>query len=349
MNYDYKKHLILSRTATRAALSCLDKLAADAILFVVDKDNKLIGSLTDGDVRRGLLKGLTIDDEVDSFLQKDPKKILKGNYDVYEIIKYRNNAYKVLPVVDEFNVILNVVNFRFSRSYLPIDAVIMAGGRGERLRPLTDDIPKPLLPVAGKPIIKHNIDRLVDFGIDDLWISVRYLGEQIKSYLGDGSELGVKINYVIENAPLGTIGAVSLIDKFTHDYVLLTNSDILTNLDYENFFLDFITSDADYSVATIPYNVSIPYAILETSNGCINSFKEKPTYTYYANAGIYLMKKEVCSIIPRGEFYDATDLLHHLIINNYKVISYPLRGYWLDVGKHEDYKKAQDDINYIKF
>ena len=115
MNYDYKKHLILSRTATRAALSCLDKLAADAILFVVDEDNKLIGSLTDGDVRRGLLKGLTVDDEVDSFLQKDPKKILKGNYDVYEIIKYRDNAYKVLPVVDEFNVILNVVNFRFGR------------------------------------------------------------------------------------------------------------------------------------------------------------------------------------------------------------------------------------------
>jgi dTDP-glucose pyrophosphorylase len=349
MNYIFHNHLVQLDTPIKNCLQKLNKLAADAILFVIDNNKRLVGSLTDGDVRRGILNGFSLDDEVQMFIQSNPKSIQRGNYNIHDIIHFRNEGYKIIPVIDNEGIIVKVVNFRFLKSYLPIDVVIMAGGRGERLKPLTDTIPKPLLPVGGKSIIKHNIDRLLSFGIDDFWISIRYLGEQIEESVGDGSNENVKINYIHEDLPLGTIGSVSKISKFEHDYVLVTNSDILTNLDYEQFFLDFIDSKADFSVATIPYNVNVPYAILETENKSIVSFREKPTYTYFANAGIYLMKKEVINEIPFNKQYNATDLLDYLIKNNFNVRSFPLRGYWLDIGKHDDYNKAQEDINYIKF
>lgn len=349
MNYIIDEHLVQVDTPIKSCLQKLNKLAADAILFVIENNNRLVGTLTDGDVRRGILKGLSLEDEVRLFIQPNPKSIQRGNYNIHEIIRFRNEGYKIIPVIDQDGKIVKAVNFRLLKSYLPIDVVIMAGGRGERLKPLTDSIPKPLLKVGEKSIIKHNIDRLLSFGIDDFWISINYLGEQIKEKIGDGNAENVRINYIQEDIPLGTIGSVSKILDFEHEYVLITNADILTNLDYEQFFLDFVDSNADFSVATIPYNVNVPYAILETTDKKITSFKEKPTFTYFANAGIYLMKKEIIKEIPINQTYNATDLLNYLIKNNFNVRSFPLRGYWLDIGKHDDYNKAQDDINYIKF
>lgn len=345
----YKDHLILSGSKVKQALLQFNELASDAILFVVNADDKLIGALTDGDVRRGLLKGFTIESCVDEIIQDNPRYIVKGENNLDKIIEYREGDFRIVPVVDENHRVVNVINFRKIRSYLPIDAVIMAGGRGQRLQPLTDTIPKPLLKVGDKAIMEHNLDRLALFGIDDFWISVKYLGEQIEKYFGQGVEKNIKIEYVWENEPLGTIGAVSQIENFEHDYILVTNSDLLTNIDYEQFFLEFINEDADLAVLTIPYQVNIPYAVLETNNGEVKSFKEKPTYTYYSNGGIYLMKKEMLRHIPKDTFFDAPDLMQELINNNLKVISYPFSGYWLDVGKHEDFEKAHIDVKNIKF
>ena len=346
---NYKEHLLLTKSTIKQALVRLDKLAGDAILFVVDKDDKLIGSLTDGDVRRGLLKGITIEDEGNQIIQENPKFIKKGEENIQKIIDYRESNFKILPVLNKKDKVVNVINFRQVRSYLPIDAVIMAGGKGTRLRPLTENTPKPLLKVGEKPIMEHNLDRLALYGIDDFWVSVKYLGEQIENYFGNGDSKNTKIDYIWEDEPLGTIGAVSKIKNFEHDYVLVTNSDILTNLDYEGFFLDFIEQNADLSVVTIPYQVNIPYAVLETSNGYVMSFKEKPTYTYYSNGGIYLMKRSVLKHLPNNTFFNATDLMEKLIEEGSRVVSYPLAGYWLDVGKHEDFEKAQRDIKKIKF
>jgi len=345
----YKDHLILSGSKVKNALLLLNELSQDAILFVVDVDDKLIGALTDGDVRRGLLKGFTIDSAINEIIQDNPRYITKGENNLSKIIEYREGDFRIVPIVDEDHKIVNVINFRNIKSYLPIDAVIMAGGRGQRLQPLTDTIPKPLLKVGDKAIIEHNLDRLALFGIDDFWISVKYLGEQIENHFGNGNEKNIKIEYVWEKEALGTIGAVSQIQNFEHDYVLVTNSDLLTNIDYEQFFLEFIKQGADLAVLTIPYQVSIPYAVLETSNGDVKSFKEKPTYTYYSNGGIYLMKKEMLNFIPKNTFFNATDLMEELIKNKLKVISFPFSGYWLDVGKHEDFEKAHIDIHNIKF
>jgi dTDP-glucose pyrophosphorylase len=345
-----KKHILPSSSIIKEALLRLDILAKDAIIFIVDSNKKLIGSLTDGDVRRGLLKDVTINDSVLKIIQPEFKFILKDDYDLTELIKLRDGNYKVLPVIDSNGIIVDIVNFRLQKSYLPLDAVIMAGGRGIRLKPLTDNTPKPLLHIGEKRIMEYSVDRLNLFGINDFWFSVNYLGKQIEMFFGNGSDKNKSIEYVWEDSPLGTIGAVSKIKNFKHDYILITNSDILTNLDYEKFFIDFKTKDADLSIVSIPYHVNVPYAVLEISeNELITGFKEKPNYTYESNGGIYLIKKSLLEFIPKNTFFNATDLIEKLISKNKKVISYTLNDYWLDVGKHEDYIKAKKDIDNIKF
>ena len=345
----YSEHLIRKGSTIKEALLMLDALASDAILFVVDDNDGLIGTITDGDVRRALIKDYTTDNMVDEIIQDNPKSIEKDNYDIHKVIEYRESKFRILPIVDKDKRIVNVINFGRIKSYLPLDAVIMAGGRGSRLQPMTDTKPKPLLEIGSKPIMEHNVDRLALFGIDDFWFSIRYLGEQIQDYFGKGVNKNVSIEYITEDEPLGTLGAVSKVSAFKHDYVLVTNSDILTNLDYEAFFLDFIKEGADMSIVSIPYRVDIPYAVLETENNVIKDFKEKPTYTYYSNGGIYLVKREILESIPNNTFYNATDLIDDLIKDNKKVISYPFSNYWLDIGKPADFEKAQRDINQIKF
>ena len=346
---NYLKHLISHTNSIREALAQLNQLASDAILFVVNDRNQLIGSLTDGDVRRGLINGYSIEDNIDLFIQENPKYISKGERDLEKVIQFRENNYRVIPIVDSQKRVVNVINFREVKSYLPVDAVIMAGGKGQRLLPLTENTPKPLLKVGSKPIIEHNLDRLALFGIDDIWISINYLGEQIESYFGDGSAKNVHISYVRENKPLGTIGAVSKIQDFKHEFVLITNSDLLTNLDYEHFFLDFLAQSADMAVVTIPYKVNIPYAVLETEEGRVLNFKEKPTYTYYSNGGVYLVKRELFDYLPKNDYFNATDLIDELIRQNKKIYSYPLMGYWLDIGSPDDFERAQQDVTKIKF
>lgn len=347
MNTNWRDHLIDSKSTVKEALIKLDLLAANAIVFAIDGLDVLQGSLTDGDIRRALINDLSLESGVSSIVNSNPKSLVKGAYSLNDVIELREKGFDIVPVVDSEKKVVNVINLRQLKSYLPLDAVIMAGGRGSRLRPLTDTIPKPLLKVGDKPIIEHNLDRLRAFGVDDFWISVRYLGEQIEEFFGDGSPKGISVDYIWENDPLGTIGAVTKIKNFKHDHVLVTNSDILTNLDYEAFYMDFIERDADISVVTIPYKVNVPYAVLETSDNQVISFKEKPDYTYYSNGGIYLIKREILELIPEETFYNSTDLMQEILDRGGKLVSYPMRQYWLDVGKPKDFEQAQNDIKYL--
>jgi NDP-sugar pyrophosphorylase family protein len=224
----------------------------------------------------------------------------------------------------------------------------MAGGIGERLKPLTDTLPKPMLIIGEKPIIEHNIDRLIGFGVKNFYISVRYLKEIIMSYLGDGSSKGVKIHYIEELNPLGTIGAITKLDQISHDDILVMNSDILTNIDFEDFYNSYKLQNSDMMLASIPYIVAVPYAVLNTKDQFIKSFEEKPNYTYYSNGGIYLMKFSLKNKLAYGEFCNATDLMNTLLQEkNNGLTHYPILGYWLDIGKHSDYLKAKEDIMHI--
>lgn len=344
-----EKHTIDQSHSVRDALIKLDQLASDAILFVVDARNKLLGSLTDGDLRRGFIKGLGFDHKLLDFIQPSPKFISEKEYSLEKIETFRSNNFKVIPILDNNQVIVDILNFRTRSTLIPVDAVLMAGGEGKRLRPLTEKTPKPLLKVGNKPIIEHNIDRLQKVGIKNVNLSINYLGDQLVEYFGDGSNRGLNIRYAREDKPLGTIGSILLVESFDHDDILVMNSDLLTNIDYADFFKMFKTSEADMAVAATSYHVDVPYAVLEVNEtNTVKSLKEKPRYTYYSNAGIYLLKRDLLKMIPEGQFFDITDLMDRVIEMNLKLVTYPINGYWLDIGKHEDFKKAQEDIKHIK-
>ena len=345
------KYIISTDSCIKEALERLNTFSIQdgLTLFVTDADDKLCGTLTDGDIRRGLLRHFNLQHSVSEIMNRSFTCIRQKGFDAKDIERIRNKGIETLPMLDEADRIIKIINLSKKQTVIPVDAIIMAGGKGERLLPLTLETPKPLLVVGNKPIIEHNIDRLKYFGIDNITITVRYLGEKIQRYFGDGSAKEINIKYLVEDQPLGTIGALSNLDDFIYDDILVMNSDLLTNIDWENFYSEFVETNADMMVATVPYSIQIPYAVLETSPSYhITSFKEKPTYVYHSNAGIYLLKKEVLKFIPKNSLYNATDLLEALISNNKKVLSYSILGYWLDIGQHADYKKANEDIKHIK-
>jgi len=344
-----KNHIINKKESVRASLIKLNKLGSDAILFVVDNNNILLGSLTDGDLRRGFIKGLGFENTLLEFTQNNPKFIKHNEYDLNLLEEFRQNNYKIVPILNYSGEIIDILNFRTRSTLIPADAVLMAGGEGKRLRPLTETTPKPLLKVGNKPIIEHNIDRLKNVGIKNIHLSVNYLAQQLEDYFGNGESKSLNIKYVREDKPLGTIGSILLIDHFEHEDIIVMNSDLLTNIDYFDFYKFFKESNADMAVAAVPYHVDIPYAVLEVNdNNCVRSLKEKPRYTYFSNAGIYILKRDVLKMIPENQFFDITDLMDRILEMNLKLLTYPINGYWLDIGKHEDFKKAQEDIKHIK-
>lgn len=317
--------------------------------LIVEDNNKVIGTITDGDIRRGFINGLTNSDSVDKFMLTSFTFLKKGTYQADKLQFIKEKGLKIIPVLNEDGSLFEIINFNKIKAILPIDAVIMAGGIGSRLMPLTKDTPKPMLKINDKPIMEYNVDLLKSYGIKNLNLSVKYLKEIIEAYYKDGSDRNMNISYVTENEPLGTIGAVKQITNFKNDYILVMNSDLLTNINLEEMFEDLAENNADMIIATTDYQVQIPYGVVESDGNRIKALKEKPTYTYYSNAGIYIFKRELVDLIPSHTFFNATDFLETLISENKKVLHYPIKGYWLDIGKHVDFEKAQKDVHAIIF
>jgi dTDP-glucose pyrophosphorylase len=343
------KHIIKHSTPIKDALQMLNNVPETLTLFVTDDTDKLVGTLTDGDIRRGLIAGKTMGDPVGNFMFGNFRFLRKGKFTFTEVQAIKDKHIKLVPLIDDQDHILKLIDFNKVSTILPFEVVIMAGGRGERLKPLTDHTPKSLLHVGDKPILEINIDRLIRVGIDNFFITVKYRKEQIMNYFGNGNDKGIQIKYVEEKLPLGTIGSVGMINELEHENILVMNSDLLTNIDFEDFYKKYIEEDADMAVASIPYHIDLPYAVLETMGGQIHSFKEKPTYTYYSNAGIYLIKRKLIDLIPIEQHFNATDFMQELLERKHKLIYYPILGYWLDIGRPEDFAKANEDINHIKF
>ena len=253
---------------------------------------------------------------------------------------------KLVPILDKEKHIVDILNLGKFKTRLPIDAVLMAGGKGERLRPLTEKTPKPLLKVGDKCIIDHNIDRLINYGVKHISVTVNYLKEQLEEHFSEPRG-EVQIHTVREPKFLGTIGSIKFVENFYNDTVLVMNSDLFTNINYEDFYLHFKENEADMSVAAVPYTVSVPYGIFDLAGRNIKGLIEKPTYNYYANAGIYLIKKSAIDAIPDDKFFNATDLIEKLISEKKKVIRFPLNGTWIDIGTPQEYQKAKDLIKHI--
>lgn len=344
-----KDHLINQNIKLLDALVRINSLAPEPlVLFVLDDNERMVGTLTDGDSRRALIKGASVNDKAADVMHRSFNFLRKGvNDDVENIHRQRDMQMKLVPILDDDNHIIDIINLERYKTRLPIDAVLMAGGKGERLRPLTEKTPKPLLKVGEKCIIDHNVDRLIMYGIQHINVTVNYLHEQIEEHYQEPRD-GVMVRTFKEPKFLGTIGSIRFVDTFYNDSVLVMNSDLFTNIDYEDFYIHFEQHDAEMSVAAVPYNVSIPYGILDLDGRNIHGLLEKPKYTYYANAGIYLIKRKALDEIPEDTFFNATDLIEKLISQGKKVIRYPLNGTWIDIGNPQEYQKAQDLVKHLK-
>lgn len=343
------KILINKNNTILSALERLNSIrdVSRLILFVENDQREIIGSITDGDIRRSLTSNQNIYEKIDLVCNKSFTYIEEGESFI-NLKEYRKKNLKILPVLNKKKQFIKLIDLDKTRAILPLECMIMAGGRGKRLSPLTDTIPKPMLLLGGKPIIEHNIDRLISYGIKKIYISVKYLGEQIEAYFGDGNSKGISIEYIWEDKFLGTAGALSLVEKFNSPHVLLMNSDLFTNVDFEDLYLTLIESKAEMVVSTTEYKVDVPYAVFDTDGNHVKDFMEKPTFIYQSNAGIYILKTELINEIPKNEFYDITDLMEKIVKGNRKLIYNPILGFWIDIGKPVDYEYAKNFIKHLE-
>lgn len=342
-------HIISEKKTLLEALKQINSIAPEPlVLFVVDGQQRMVGTLTDGDSRRALVAGASVNDTIDTVMLHNFRYMTTDNVeDVKEIRHQKEMKMKLVPILDADNHIVDIINLEKYKSRLPFDAVLMAGGKGERLRPLTLETPKPLLKVGDKCIIDHNIDRLISYGVKHISVTVNYLKEQIEEHFSVPRG-EVKVQTVREPKFLGTIGSIKFVENFYNDTVLVMNSDLFTNINYEDFYLHFKEHNADMSVAAVPYSVQVPYGIFKIEERRnITGLVEKPTYDYYANGGIYLIKKSALDLIPEDTFFNATDLIEVLIAAGKKVIRFPLNGTWIDIGNPQEYKRANELINHF--
>lgn len=341
-------HIISENSTLIEALRQINSFHFDPmVLFVVDNQQRMVGTITDGDSRRALISGAQLNVRLSDVMNKNFNFLTKDDDNIVKNIKRQKELkMKLVPILDEQKHIVDIIDLEHYCTTLPIDAVLMAGGKGERLRPLTEKTPKPLLPVGDKAIIDYNIDNLIHYGVKHISVTVNYLKEQLEDHFATERD-GIKIQCVREPRYLGTIGSIRFVENFYNDTILVMNSDLFTNIDFEDFYLHFIETRADMSAAAIPYSISVPYGIFNVKDDDITGLTEKPTYNYYANAGIYLIKRDVMNLIPDDTFFNATDLIELLIIQNKKVVRFPLNGYWIDIGNKDEYAKAQDIVKHL--
>lgn len=327
------------------ALEILD-LYAFRITLVVDENNCLIGSITDGDIRRGLLKGQDLHASVASVMHTSPYSVEQDSLSPRQIFDImREKHYLAVPILKDGQLI-DIVTLddliRIKRKENPI--FIMAGGFGTRLRPLTDNCPKPMLPVGGKPLLETIIGNLKEQGFYKFYISTHYLPEVIQNHFGNGDKFDIQIQYVHENEPLGTGGALSLLPKNEIDLpFIVINGDVLTNMNF-NKLIDFHNNqNAIATMCVREFQYQIPYGVVNSENSIIQSMTEKPSYYFDINTGIYVISPELLHQV-QSKFIGMPTILEQQIQNNQKVTSYPLHEYWLDIGQMEDYNRAQRDI-----
>ncbi|MBB3207820.1 dTDP-glucose pyrophosphorylase/CBS domain-containing protein [Rhodopirellula rubra] len=335
----------------RDAMRRLDQTAM-GIVLLCESDGRLLDTITDGDVRRAILDNVDLDAPL---WQLYGRKVRSGQQPVtanatstlVEIEAQMILAQvKHLPLVDENQCVVGLARdtlARSERNQPSVQAVVMAGGFGTRLRPLTDNTPKPMLPVGGKPLLERTVARLRDCGIRDVHFTTHYLPEQIQQHFGNGSDFGVDIRYVAEEQPLGTAGSLNLVRDDDNPLIVI-NGDILTAVDF-SALIDFHNEhDADMTVGVRQYEFKVPYGVIESEGGQVRRLKEKPKMEFLVNAGIYLVGVEAKKLIPADQRFDMTDLIEQLIADGKKVVSFPVIEYWLDIGQHEDFEQAQLDI-----
>lgn len=343
------KNLILKENSTiKEALKIIDS-GAMKIALIVDEKSRLIGTLSDGDIRRGFLNNLHLDDSIESIIFQNPTvcSIDDTKEKILEVALVKK-VYQ-MPIVNDEGVLLgieevdNLIKPKAKKNVV----VLMVGGLGTRLRPLTNETPKPLLKVGNKPILETIIESFSRYGFKDFILSINYKSEMFENYFGDGSSLGVNITYIHERKRLGTAGALSLMqDKLQEDFFVM-NGDLLTNINFDYLLKFHKESDAKATMCVREYDFQVPYGVVEIVDGVVKSIVEKPIHKFFVSAGVYMLNPSILTHIPKDTFYDMPTLFEKLIELEEKTVSFPLREYWLDIGRIEEYEKANNEYDEV--
>ena len=319
------------------------------LAIVVDDNDRLIGTLSDGDIRRGLLEGLGLNNPIKSLIVKEPI-VIKNNESKEKILKLAiSKKIQHIPVVDDNGVLIKLeeVNYPVIPDKKNNKVILMVGGLGTRLGNLTKNTPKPMLKVGDKSILQTIVESFTNYGYTNITMCLNYKSHIIQDYFGDGSKFGINLDYILEKERLGTAGALSLIKENPVDPFFVMNGDILTDANIEDIHNSYVSSNAEALMCVREYNYQVPYGVVKTSNNAIVSIEEKPTQKFFVNAGIYMLSPKVLEYIPQNEFFNMTTLFEKLIDKDKNVISYPLNGYWLDIGRFEEFKRANDDFDQV--
>ena len=342
------RHIISQDSPLMQALAMLNKLSGGVMtLIVTAPDGRMSGTLTDGDVRRALLSGVGLDAPVTDAMCRNFHSLCADSITPMSVSRIRDKGIRLIPVLDHDGHVVRLIDTCRTRTILPVGAILMAGGKGERLRPMTLSTPKPLLKIGGKPIIDYNIEALSAVGVTDITVTVNYLAGQIEAHFAEPVG-GVRVRCVREDKPLGTIGSASLVDLPEEGDTIVMNSDLLTSISFENLYMRHVSEKADITIAAVPYNVSVPYAILATDGERVVSLEEKPSYSYYANAGIYLFSNRLLRSLDPDTRTDATDLIESAISQGLKVTYYPINGTWIDIGSPADFAHACELMAHLR-
>jgi dTDP-glucose pyrophosphorylase len=330
----------------RQAMALVDRNQR-GIVLVVGQDRKLLGTITDGDVRRALLAGRSLETPLADLLaeKRSPAICARAGTDAGVLLELMQaNRVRQVPLLDGDDRVVSLATLDdlLPDRVLPLQAVIMAGGEGTRLRPLTEETPKPMLPLGDRPLVEHLVNQLRDSGIQQISMATRHRSHVIRDHFGDGSRFGVHVSYVEEDQPLGTAGALGLLGPGSGP-LLVVNGDIVTRIDFRAMLAYHLENRAEMSVAVRAFDLQLPYGVVESNAARVTGIREKPLLRFQVNAGIYLLEPTVVADVPTGQRFDMTDLLAKLIAEQRMVVSFPVIEYWLDIGRPEDYERARRD------
>lgn len=352
MSYCWKNVLINTDNTIREALEIINNEAL-RVALVIDEEQHLVGIVTDGDIRRGLLNNLQLSDSISLIMNQSPTtaKIGASRQKLLELME--SKSILSIPILDDENRIVGLETLSNSpnKKTYQNPVFIMAGGFGTRLRPLTDNCPKPMLKIGDKPILETVIRSFISAGFVNFYISTHYMPEQIQEHFGNGNELGVKISYIHEELPLGTGGALGLLPKdLPKDLpLIMMNGDVLTNVDFQRL-LDFhVLHDADATMCVREYDYQIPYGVINGEGNKITSMVEKPIQRFFVNAGIYVVSPRVINSVPKNHRIDMPTLLEQHMNERNNILMFPIYEYWLDIGRMDDFNRAQIDIKTLGF
>ena len=343
MSYNWKKILVSPLSNIQDVLKVIDSESLQLAL-VVDLNNRLLGTITDGDIRRALINGIPLSNPISEIMYITPTVAdCKSSKD--QLLELMNvKQLNSIPILDNGIVVgLETIHHITQKAKYDNPVFLMAGGFGTRLKPLTDNCPKPLLKVGNKPILETLLISFIKAGFHSFYISTHYLPEMIRDYFGNGDKWNVTIKYVHENKPLGTGGALGLLPKDLPDLpIIVMNGDVLTKVNLEQLLAFHKKHDANATMCVREFEYQVPFGVIKNDGHMISSMVEKPIQRFHVNAGIYVIGRQIINSVEENEIIDMPTLLERYLNN--KVLMYPFHEYWLDIGRIEDFNKAQVDI-----